>query len=947
MQEFVNHRLLRKDTIVKRQYQLNLLAACSRENSLMVLPTGLGKTIVALLLSVLKLDKIPSQKVIFLAPTKPLVDQHYRFFSNVMTLEQNQLICITGSIVANKRDLLYNEAKILFMTPQVLQNDIIKGVISLKEVSLIIFDECHRAVGNYAYVFIAEEFVKQNPSGLMLGMTASPGKNKEKIEEILSNLHLTNVEIKTEQDADVKPFIQARKEKWIDVELPEQLLRVINTLDKMMKEILKEFIKFGYLESGKENSPISKTILFQITKELDIKINTTKDQNSLSELFYLKKLSTNAVRISHMMDLLEAQGIGPLLDYFEKNIKEIEDRKATKSALELFGAPEMQEIYRCLKDLQENNISHPKMKVLKDLLEVQLLNHPNSRILVFAHFRDTVSAILEYIVDKELIDENQNLLIRPERFVGQAKKGDEAGLSQKQQLEVLKKFKSGEINILVATSVAEEGLDIDECDLVIFFDIVPSEIRAIQRRGRTGRKKEGSIIMLKSAGTKEDTFYFIEKRREQQMKKILMEIKSSKRKTQDEKIKIDLFKNTQSNSGLNRFINSKKSQEKIQENSSNPDEQKLNMLNTIINTNERLENKTKEQSAENQFNGIYDLEENIEDISIDENLDAIDFESEKERSTYIEGLNGDEVQTEIEYEEPEDIENFLNGLDERTEHFDQTTDQIQKEIIPSNKEEIVSKSNQNRKNLLVDLNSDSNNNISAPFDPLTTKQLFELNNQRGKVTILIDNRELRSDLVLSLRNKECDLRFDNYFSGDYIISTRCAIERKSIADFVSSLKDARLFDEIIKLKDSFEIPILLIEGSFSDISGINQNAFFGALSAIILKFNISVLSSANSVQSADMIFALAKKEQIDEGKSVPVKVPKLPESDRAKIELILCSFPKLNITKAKELLNKFGTLQNIFNASEKDLMEIPGIGKITAQEIVRISRMNYLHLPKA
>ena len=117
------------------------------------------------------------------------------------------------------------------------------------------------------------------------------------------------------------------------------------------------------------------------------------------------------------------------------------------------------------------------------------------------------------------MNDKGEMLIRAERFVGQAKKGEERTIS-KTQLDVLKRFKDGEINILVATSVAEEGLDIDECDLVIFFDIVPSEIRSIQRKGRTGRKKEGTIIMLKSAGTKEDAFFFIEKRREKQMKKI-------------------------------------------------------------------------------------------------------------------------------------------------------------------------------------------------------------------------------------------------------------------------------------------------------------------------------------------------------------------------------------------------------------------------------------------
>ncbi len=944
MQEFVNHRLLKKDTIIKRQYQLNLLASCSQENTLMVLPTGLGKTVVALFLTVLKLDKLPNQKVIFLAPTKPLVDQHYHFFSNVMNLEPEQFSCITGSVAANKRDTIYSEAKVLFMTPQVLQNDIIKGIFPLNDVSLIIFDECHRGIGNYAYVFIAGEYVKQNPSGLIIGMTASPGKNKEKIEEILTNLHLTNVEIKTEQDPDVKPFIQARKEKWIDVELPEQLLKVINNLDKMMKDIIKEFVKFGYLDNSKLNAGISKTVLFQITKEIDNKINSTRDQDALSELFYLKKLSTNAVRVSHMTDLLEAQGISPLLDYIEKNIKEIEDRKSTKSANELFNSTEMQDIYRCLRELHENKVSHPKMKVLKDLLEVQLLNHPNSRILVFAHFRDTVSAILEYIVDKELVDENHRALIRPERFVGQAKKGEEAGLTQKQQLEVLKKFKSGEINILVATSVAEEGLDIDECDLVIFFDIVPSEIRAIQRRGRTGRKKEGAIIMLKSAGTKEDTFYFIEKRREQQMKKILLEIKNMKKKTRDTKQKIEIFDTTPLNAGLNRYINPSSNKLPSKDDSAGLKTNKSTLKEYTDEKQEKDETIRHELIDDLIENDITEMDEEIDTNSLDgeENVDNNDNKA-LERNNI-----------EIDFDTPEDLEEYLSGIEEREDKHDILPENINNQTndtITDSENDSHEKGNNNldisldlpKSNILLPQNMGSNQNKKNEIK----QELFSRNNPSGRITILIDNRELKSDLAKIIREKNCDLKFDNFFAADYIVSTKTAIERKTIADFISSLKDARLFDEIIKLKDSFEIPILLIEGSFSEITGINQNAFFGALSALILKFNISVLNSANSAQSAEIIFALAKKEQIDEGRSVPVKVPKLPESDRGKIEVILCSFPKLNITRAKELLNKFGTLQNIFNATEKELMEVPGIGKIIAQEIVRISRLNYLNLPKA
>jgi Fanconi anemia group M protein len=898
VEDFVNHRLLKKDTVIKRDYQLNLLAACSQENSLMVLPTGLGKTIVALLLTVLKLDKIPDQKVIFLAPTKPLVDQHYHSFSNLMALEPEMFACLTGSIPANKRNGYYSESKVFFMTPQVLQNDIIKGNLSMNDVSLVIFDECHRASGNYAYVFIAGEYVKQNPSGLILGMTASPGKNREKIEEILANLHLTNVEIKTDEDPDVKPYIFKRKEKWVDVELPEQLLRVINTLDKIMKDVQKELEKFGYLEKSDLSTGLSKTKMFNISKEIDTKINTNRDQNVLSELFYLKKLVSNAIRISHMTDLLEAQGIDPLLEYFNKNIKEIEDRKASKSAFELFASPEIQDIYQNLVDLNKNNVFHPKMSILKDLLEVQMLNNPNSRVLVFAHFRDTVSTILDYISDKELVNDKGEMLIRAERFVGQAKKGEEAGLSQKQQLDVLKRFKDGEINILVATSVAEEGLDIDECDLVIFFDIVPSEIRSIQRKGRTGRKKEGTIIMLKSAGTKEDAFFFIEKRREKQMKKILLEIKASKKQPIKKKSVLDAFETQDTNQGLNRFLKPKtttKNTEPVPEN------------NDVVN------NKPVQQTKSTQLNQLDSINDSDVDGSIDyfDDLDSIEGLGDIEELDTLDDLN--DLDSVEDYDDLDSI-NDLGNFDGQSGSNDESLNEF----------------------------DDADGKDDANLTVVNKQSQFITGEDPMQLTVLVDNRELRSELVQILRDRNVSLVYDNYFTGDYIVSTRCAIERKSMEDLIASLKDSRLFDEIIKMKNSFEHAVLLVEGSISQIHGINPNALFGAMASIILKFNMSIIYTENSEQSADIIISLAKKEQFDDKKSVPIKVPKLPESDKGKIEVILSSFPKLNVTRARALLNHFGSLQNILNASENDLQEVPGIGKTIAKEIARISRLNYL-----
>ena len=105
-------------------------------------------------------------------------------------------------------------------------------------------------------------------------------------------------------------------------------------------------------------------------------------------------------------------------------------------------------------------------------------------------------------------------MARPARFVGQAAKEGDKGLTQKQQLSIINDFKAGKFNVLIATSVAEEGLDIPSTDLVVFYEPIPSEIRAIQRRGRTGRKMAGKVIILITKGTPDEGYYWASKRKE-------------------------------------------------------------------------------------------------------------------------------------------------------------------------------------------------------------------------------------------------------------------------------------------------------------------------------------------------------------------------------------------------------------------------------------------------
>ena len=150
VQEFI-----KKNVVESRQYQINIAKSASNDNSLIVLPTGLGKTIVALIIIAKELKK-ENNKILFLAPTKPLVIQHSQFLKQFLEIDDESIIVFTGEISPEKRKKMWDDSRIIVSTPQVIENDLLSKRLDLKNVSFVIFDECHHAVGEYSYVFVSE-----------------------------------------------------------------------------------------------------------------------------------------------------------------------------------------------------------------------------------------------------------------------------------------------------------------------------------------------------------------------------------------------------------------------------------------------------------------------------------------------------------------------------------------------------------------------------------------------------------------------------------------------------------------------------------------------------------------------------------------------------------------------------------------------------------------------
>jgi len=504
---YVEYPLIKRNSLERRLYQETVLATCSSKNTMVVLPTGMGKTASAILLAAHRLNKIGG-KVMVLAPTRPLVEQHKRTFSKFMEIAEEDMRVFTGRTPPSQREKEYKKTMLVFATPQVIQNDIIAGRFDFSDYSLLVLDECHRGIGDYPYPFIAEMYMKKAKNPRILGLTASPGGDKDKIERVCKNLFFDAVEIKTEIDEDVKPYVQKVNLDYIMIDLPEDFKEIHKLISKSLKKRYKTLKGMELTDT----TDLRKRDLLQIQGR--IRGILASKPNPPKWIFQGLSVVAEALKIEHSLELLETQGIKSLFQYFKRMQKAAETGK-TKAVKRVMKDTEMETAFLKLYELVGRGIDHPKLDELYKLIENQFKTYPNSKVIVFSHYRDSVKRIVEILKGMENC--------RPVAFVGQA--GDE-GLSQKSQVKILEQFKELKYNTIVCTSVGEEGLDIPSVDLVVFYEPVPSEIRSIQRRGRTGRQSAGKVVVLIARETRDEAFFWVSKYKEKRMKTILKNMRS-------------------------------------------------------------------------------------------------------------------------------------------------------------------------------------------------------------------------------------------------------------------------------------------------------------------------------------------------------------------------------------------------------------------------------------
>ncbi len=792
---YVEHPLLASGFIERRLYQIQLAGTARNGHTLVCLPTGLGKTTVSLLVTA---ERLADQggKALFLAPTKPLVDQHAEFYRAALEIPDDEIVVFTGDVRPDDRAELWASARVVIATPQVVENDLVGSRISLAEVTHLTFDECHRGTGEYAYVYIAERYHADATQPLVTAMSASPGGTKEDIQTICENLGLETVEVMTEDDADVADYTYETDIEWQRIDLPAELIAIRDGLNEVIVDRLEKLRELGVTRSSSPD--ISQKQLNKIGAELRKLM-----ANDQSEGYQGMSVHAEIMKLRRAVTLVETQSVESLRRYFERQKNAARSSGASKASQRLIAEPNVQ---TAMRKAEAYDDLHPKFSQTRILLAETLGINNGERVIVFTESRDTAEALTDFL--------SQSFSV--ERFVGQGNKTGSDGMTQTEQKATLDAFRNGAFEVLVSTSVAEEGLDVPEVDLVLFYEPVPTAIRSIQRKGRTGRQDKGRVVVLLATDTRDEAYFWISRRREKEMTAELRKLK-----------------------GVAQAVEAE------------------------------LE---APQAALGQF----------------------DSEARTQPESAARSANPDDDQTDSETAELADF----GSVDADTE-----TEAADQQVVPA------------------------------------------ASSDEDHIEIVIDQRELEASIAKKLSKRETvETRLKTLAVGDYVLSDRVAVERKSVADFLSTLagSERSMFEQVGDLARNYSRPIVILEGTnlYSE-RNIHPNAIRGAIASLAVDFNASVLQTADEDETAELLETIAKREQQTRERAVSVHGEKQAKTRAEQQEYVVSSIADIGPVTARALLEAFGSVEAVMTAETDELREVSGVGEITADTIREIVGSDY------
>lgn len=494
-----------------RDYQYSIVALGLYHNLLVALPTGLGKTFIAATIMLNWFRWTREAKIVFIAPTKPLVSQQVKACFGIAGIPPSATTMLTGGTPPGVRAEEWSTKRVFFMTPQTIINDLKTGICDPKKIVLLVVDEAHRATGGYAYVEVVKFLTRFNSSFRVLALTATPGSSVEAVQEVIDSLGISRVEIRTEESLDIRRYVHSRKVETALFDDSEEMIMIMDLFSKSLQPVLN---KVNIMNAYWSKDPMSLTPYGCTQARMKWLASNVGKNANWGVKSMVNTIFSLLASLAHGIELLKYHGIGP----FHRSVLSFRDggseqpEKGGKYRKEITESIHFQTMMTRIQiwGSEPDFVGHPKLEYLQSIILRHFVeagdayvedsvSSKSTRVMIFAHYRDSAEEIAKVL-------KRNDPMVRPHVFVGQANSKGSDGMDQKTQLSVIKMFQEGTYNTLVATSIGEEGLDIGEVDLIVCYDASASPIRMLQRMGRTGRKRAGNIVVLLMRGKEETNF---------------------------------------------------------------------------------------------------------------------------------------------------------------------------------------------------------------------------------------------------------------------------------------------------------------------------------------------------------------------------------------------------------------------------------------------------------
>jgi fanconi anemia group M protein len=458
----------------KRQYQFEMAQSAIRQNTLVSLPTGLGKTLIAAVVLYNYYRWFPQGKVLFLAPTLPLVDQQVQACYEIMGIPAQDTALLTGKVPAAQRTIIWQEKRVFFCTPQTVQKDLEKSRCDSSKVVCVVLDEAHKSTGEYAYCKVISYLEQAGAKFRILGLSATPGTSIKAVQQIIDVLRINCIEARSDDDPDVKQYIHERQNEVIIVPGSVATKEVEQLVNDIVAPIL-DVLRNRNILPGGQNANHTSVSSYTLLKAQQYIQGQPPQERDNSAFGYLAA----GICFLQIRSDLHKHGIGTVRSKLYKLLNE--RPKGILSTI-VKGKP-FQELWEevekvsCNPNAAENTVqdklrNNPKLIKLREILtehfERAKACATSSRVIVFSQFRTSVFEITNVLNESKP-------LIRARHFIGQGK-GSGAnsnntkstgntneldvpmeGMKQDEQKDVIKRFKDGVYNTLVCTSIGEEG----------------------------------------------------------------------------------------------------------------------------------------------------------------------------------------------------------------------------------------------------------------------------------------------------------------------------------------------------------------------------------------------------------------------------------------------------------------------------------------------------------